>query len=120
MINKYNYENELEYKKYAIVEYQKNKRTRLINKINENIKILKNNREYINKLRDEYDSSIYVPYYDHIPNTYAYIILDLLKDKGDLNYLNDTLVDVLEYINIWNDLIIEKINEEYQEVLINE
>lgn len=116
-MNRYDYKNSIEYKKYCIKELLKIKKDNILNKIRDALDILKDLFNFKDDILEYYDLNIKL--INYMPEFYANIIYDYLKhDHNEFNYMNiNTLNNTLYYLNKTINAINKTINDLYYTLL---
>ena len=116
-MNRYDYKNSIEYKKYCIKVLLKIKKDNILNKITIKLNILKDLFNFKADITQYYDLNIKLSNY--MPEFYSKIIYDYLKcDHNEFNYMNiNTLNNTLYYLNKTINAIHNKINDLYYSLI---
>ena len=112
-MNRYNYKNSIEYKKYCIKVLLKLKKENILNKIENSFKILNNLYEFKEEISGYININIQLNYY--IPQFYSTKIYNFIEyGDNDYKYSNiKTLKNLLFYINKIINVFNQKINDLY-------
>lgn len=112
-MNRYDYKNSIEYKKYCIKALLKIKKENILNKIKYALNILKDLFNFKEDIKEYYDLNIGLSKY--MPDFYSNRIYDYLNhDHDKFNDMNiNTLKDTLYYLNKTINAINKTINDLY-------
>lgn len=112
-MNRYDYKNSIEYKKYCIKALLKIKKDNILNKIKYALNILKDLFNFKADIKEYYDLNIKLSNY--MPSYYSNRIYDYLNyNDNKFNDMNiDTLNNTLYYLNKTINAINKTINDLY-------
>ena len=112
-MNRYDYKNSIEYKKYCIKALLKIKKYNILNKIRDAINILKELFNFEEDIKEDYNLDINLN--DYMPAFYSNMIYDYLKYSHNkfINMTINTLNNTLYYINKTINAINKTINDLY-------
>ena len=117
-MNRYNYTNSIEYKKYCIKELLKIKKLNLLKEIYDRLYILKKLFDYKKEINEYYNLDITLTKY--MPNFYANKIYDHIKYKSTYKITElpiSTLTNLLFYTNKAINKINKQIDDLYYDLI---
>lgn len=117
-MNRYDYKESIEYKKYSIKALLQMKKENILTKIKDNLDILKDLFNFKSEIKEYYDLNIRLSNY--MPEWYANKVYDYIKhDQNKFMNMNiNNLYNTLYYINKAIKAINQTINDLYYTLLI--